>query len=85
MQHTDKMRAEFDEWLAEQASHGVFMGGYTFEEEAGAWAAWQASRARIVIELPDEEWIGNDDFGGFGLDPEKCRRAIEAAGVTVRG
>lgn len=37
---------EFDEWLSAQACHGVCMGGYTFEEEIIARAAWKAAQER---------------------------------------
>lgn len=39
---------EFNEWLSEQASHGLCMGGYTLEEEILARGAWHASRGSKV-------------------------------------
>jgi hypothetical protein len=87
MQHTDKMRAEFEAWrLAKfcggverlkkcSNAHDVYY--YTAEQEA--WTAWKESRAALVVELP----MATDDDLVELL--EECRAAIEAAGVTVRG
>lgn len=51
---------DFESWLNEQASHGVFMGGYTPEEEQGARAAWmeRASRAALVVEAAPVRKLG---------------------------
>ncbi len=96
MQHTDKMRAEFEAaymrdltgssaedpavWL-ERGSDGE----YRSYQARGAWWGWQASRRELVIELPP----GVPDNPKIRQDRNKaisdCRAAIEAAGVTVRG
>lgn len=86
-------REQFDAWIMEQASHGVFFGGFTEQEEEGAWAAWQASRAALVVELPaknpeDHTFLANCDTSAARCDAEndmidECRAAIEAAGVKV--
>lgn len=43
----EKMRAEFEVWYAEYVNTGFSVS------RAGTWAAWQASRAALVVELPD--------------------------------
>lgn len=92
MQHTDKMRAEFEAaymrdltgssaedpavWL-ERGSDGE----YRSYQARGAWWGWQASRRELVIELP-EPIHGIEEFG---YKAGAVRSAIEAAGVTARG
>lgn len=58
----------------------------------GAWEAWQASRAALVVELPEKISQYNTDDVGF-VNPaaaehdeaiDDCRAAIEAAGVRVK-
>lgn len=56
-------------------------GNYILQEERDMWAAWQASRQALVVELPV--------IGGEFTDIQKntrnrCRAAIEAAGVKVK-
>jgi len=77
----DENLPEFEEWLSEQTSHGVFMGGYTPEEEAAARAAWKASRAAIVIALPEEDDVG-DTAPRLVMDSEEVRQAIKLVGVS---
>lgn len=43
-----------------------------------AWIAWQASRAALVVELPEMV-----DFEL--LDEKQVKAAIRAAGITVKG
>lgn len=40
---SEKMREEFDEWTMQ----------YGFDDGEHMWQAWQASRAALVVELPD--------------------------------
>jgi len=71
---------EFDDWLGSQASHGVCMGGYTYEEEEIARAAWIASRSllkpngNVEVDLDElsvlaaaaskGDWIA-EDYGSY--------------------
>ena len=94
MQHTDKMRAEFEAWAGSEA-FGLSPAHFE-KDEAGDyinyptqcyWLVWQESRADLVIELPQPMNAppytsyegGWNDMRGEAID------AIEAAGVTVRG
>lgn len=63
MQHTDKARAEFEaaymRELVGDSSAGADMwlergsdGEYRSYRARGAWWGWQASRASVVVELP---------------------------------
>lgn len=74
---SDLNRKQFEEWFEES-------GFYKFKETA--WAAWEASRDCLVIELPE-------DFP-FSKEPKyqssrqqtisECRSAIHSAGVKTK-
>lgn len=70
----EKMRADFEAWLAGS--------GLSYAEGIGAWYGWQASRAALVVELPDSRSLSASD------DPwsvrDWCKGAIESAGVRVK-
>lgn len=68
----EKMRADFEAWLAGS--------GLSYAEGIGAWYGWQASRAALVVELPES--FEMDDFAAF--DRDETIAAIEAAGVGFR-
>ncbi len=94
MQHTDKMREEFEAWVGSEA-FGLSPAHFG-KDEAGEyinyptqcyWLVWQASRAELVVQMPQPMKAppyasyegGWNDMRGEAID------AIEAAGVTVRG
>ena len=67
------------------------VGDYIMVESVCAWAAWEESRATLVVELPrDVDQFADDDPGrrAFSLHTNtayrECRKIIEAAGVTVK-
>ena len=45
---SEKMRAEFDAWTMK----------YGFDDDEHMWEAWQASRAALVVEMPDSTGCG---------------------------
>lgn len=53
---------------------------YNNPRTIGMWRAWQASRAAIEIELPEEESIGCTN-GYYAADVVE---AIESAGLKVK-
>jgi len=100
MQHTDKMREAFESWHREKFKdrlqngqptrdmyNGKYAERYTSQVEQERWEIWQASRAPVVIDLPQPMNAppyasyegGWNDMRGEAID------AIEAAGVPVRG
>lgn len=80
---TDQMRAEFEVFWNAPEQEELRMScakGWVFE-------VWQASRAALVIELPErvEKETGyteDDEF--YNLAVDRCQQAIEAAGVRVK-
>lgn len=47
-----------------------------------AAAAWNR-RVAPVVELPEAEWFGNDDAGGFAYDPDAIMAALNSAGIKT--
>lgn len=75
---SDLNREQFEEWFDES-------GFKKFKETA--WAAWQASRECLVIELPEKSLITDpSDMFNIGSNGviNKCRDAIHAAGVKTK-
>ena len=72
---SDLNRERFEEWFEES-------GLYKFKETA--WTAWEASRGRLVIELP-EKW-GDFSEIAYGRDEgiDACAIAIHEAGVKTK-
>lgn len=94
----DKVREEFEAWVADfhvgapltwyeydvpegHEHHGAII--YEDWDVQNTWRAWQASRAALVIDLPE-----TDLTGAIGMThkavTKRCRTAIEAAGVKVK-
>lgn len=56
-----KMRESFELWwrsLGHQGFRKKPDGRYGFDHTETAWQAWQASRAALVVELPDSTGCG---------------------------
>ncbi|EQA7425348.1 hypothetical protein ACX6VP_004555 [Yersinia enterocolitica] len=58
-----------------------------------AWLAWQASREAVAVDLPDKQFISEEDVlipdevdwpDGFNTALEQCAEAIRAAGIKVK-
>jgi hypothetical protein len=83
----DQMRAEFEASVTERYGKqhaGAFDrfidGDYKRPSIANLWWAWQASRAAIVVELPQA--FEGDDFKMY--DGAELIAAIQSAGVSVK-
>ena len=87
----EKMRADFEAWYAHQVGCDIRKleecrwdgKGYRDPFAANAWFAWQASRAALVIELPEPMKANPGPLGECAY-AQRCRSAIEAAGIKVR-
>ena len=57
---SEKMREEFESWLMDNGQLALKEddGEYSFQHTRLAWQAWQASRAALVVELPDSTGCG---------------------------
>ncbi|MDM3533616.1 hypothetical protein OHN11_09860 [Serratia marcescens] len=81
----DKLREEFEEWLEE--THGLYGEDVEWQQGRNCYArfgihlafqAWRASRASIVVELPEME-----DFEL--LDGYKVRESLRSIGLSIKG
>ena len=95
---SEKVREEFEEWcddngfasdryelrdLGEKYKH--LCGEYVIPDSRIMWMAWQASRAALVVELPQKPYcaqgIAYPDYSDALND---CREAIESVGVKCK-
>ena len=75
----EKMRAEFEAWWREENGNRLYC--------ESAWRGWQASRAALVVELPErinKESGYSEDDEYYNLALDHCRSQIEAAGVRMK-
>lgn len=94
----EKMHEEFEEWFKYNYSWFIEKGmdGYSlarFEDNPCQyvdtiphhdWRVWKASRESLVIELPEMDWLGDDETGEFGYTEYSIRESIHAAGVKTK-
>lgn len=76
---SEKMREDFFEWYYQQEQFGD-----AHQEEL--WKAWQASRAALVVELPELKSFNASDEPDFAyevaIDDIKC--SLDDAGVGYK-
>lgn len=72
---TDKMREEFEAWFRAENESTLYC--------ESQWRAWQASRAALVVEMPETDLTGAIGMAHKAVT-KRCRSAIEAAGVRVK-
>lgn len=90
----EKMRAEFEAWFTISAKWYGNQDDLDWdgEEYSGgdiqlAFEAWQASRAAIVVELPNVETVAvamTNDWLGYSRGVRQCREAIQSTGLKVK-
>lgn len=82
----DESRKQFEWWFSDQGRHLYAVeksnGDYLLASAESSWAAWQASRAAIEIELP--EWFSPHDCGDRAMWSDAVEKAIRAAGIKVK-
>ena len=76
----DNLREEFEQWWNNKMAMCFYSQPKSQKETIyhASWLAWQASRARIVVELPEME-----DFEL--LDGYKVRESIRSLGLSIKG
>ncbi|CVD44420.1 hypothetical protein [Serratia marcescens] len=72
----DKLREEFEQWFNEEMVLHISASNETVVRLM--WKAWKASRASIVVELPEME-----DFEL--LDGYKVRESLRSIGLSIKG
>ena len=91
---TNKMRDSFEAWAENEVglntTASVIPGCYCEPETETAWAAWQASREAVVVELPELRSVPDRDCWartnglGFNNALKEARQVIEAHGLKVK-
>ena len=72
----EKMRAEFEAWWREENGNRLYC--------ESAWRGWQASRAALVVKLPQGSEPGDFAHPVMVAEVEAVISAIESAGVRVK-
>lgn len=86
----DKVRAEFEAWAGSK-KFGLSKGHLKKDEDGEYlnfptqcyWDVWRASRAELVIDLPETNLTGTIGVAHKSI-ARKFREAIEYAGVRVK-
>ena len=73
----EKMREEFEAWAVKYNLARADWGNYQDRHVNNMWKAWQASRAALCVELP-ENWKGH------ALTVSELRRELDKAGVSYK-
>lgn len=90
---TEQLREEFERWLISTGESADSQNGIYLSPIANiSWAAWRASRALMVVKLPEKVSQQNTDSNGYVLPVaesydeaiDDCADAIRAAGITVK-
>lgn len=76
---SDKMREDFEVWVVSMGGDIRLNGEYVSNVTECAWGAWQASRAALVVDLPDEK---NASTKADLLD--EVMQALDAVGVSYK-
>lgn len=75
----DKMREEFEVWARKEGLPVEWLIDCEFYDARAtevSWQAWQASRAALVVTLPDS----HNDW----LDKQVVQHALDEAGVSYK-
>jgi hypothetical protein len=90
--NNEQMREEFEEWaakgcgrLSRENSPDSDTHGYQDSHTNLCWQAWQASRAALCVELPEEEEHKGVYYDIDYMPTDAVLAAIHAAGVKTRG
>lgn len=83
---SEKIREAFELW-AISCHMCTYLDGveYRHQSTEWAWMAWQASRAALVVELPDEykDRYLDKYQEGFNDAVESCRNRLEDLGLEL--
>lgn len=92
-----KSREQFESWIFDDRPmlflHARDDGSYRDIKTQALWCAWQASRAALVVELPQRLSPGRSGWGytlipndnGDSYHCDDILRKLLAAGITAKG
>ena len=78
---------QFEAWAARYhgaARIGVFGLIYSNDSVQHDWNVWQASRAAIVVELPEVEGFNDDGVYSTSVELRDVQEALDKAGVSYK-
>ncbi|MFK3699401.1 hypothetical protein ACI2JW_04420 [Serratia ureilytica] len=93
----DKLREEFEEKLSHDYGDDALLknsdGDYVDWLTADLWDYWQASRASIVVDIPNElrietivdKKVQQAFVNGHLLGRKECSDAIRSIGLSIKG
>lgn len=85
MTSRDRFEAHYDDWRGggQNWTASNRMGeSYCDPKAATAWIHWQASRAAVVITLPNTEFFGEYSEEAARTMRDSCADAIEEQGIN---
>ena len=78
----DESRKAYEDWFRSRYGSLSIPPKQRLVMRTYSWAAWQASRSAIEIELP--EWFSPHDCGDRVMWSDAVEKAIRAAGIKVK-
>ncbi|CAI1514815.1 hypothetical protein [Serratia entomophila] len=81
----DKIREEFEEWWNNKMAMCFYSLPKSQKETIShaSWIAWQASRASIVVALPDSVGIECNVCADVAI--KRCEESIRSIGLSIKG
>ncbi|HFF9779717.1 hypothetical protein [Serratia marcescens] len=87
----DKLREEFEQWFNEEMVLHISASNETVVRLM--WKAWKASRASIVVDIPNElrietivdKKVQQAFVNGHLLGRKECSDAIRSIGLSIKG
>lgn len=91
----DKLREEFEQWWNNKMAMCFYSQPKSQKETIyhASWLAWQASRASIVVDIPNElrietivdKKVQQAFVNGHLLGRKECSDAIRSIGLSIKG
>lgn len=83
----DKLREEFEQWWNNKMAMCFYSQPKSQKETIyhASWLAWRASRASIVVELPEKVMIEDEFDNGHNCAIDYCAEAVRSIGLSIKG
>lgn len=91
----DKLREEFEQWWNNKMAMCFYSQPKSQKETIwhASWLAWQASRASLVVDIPNElrietivdKKVQQAFVNGHLLGRKECSDAIRSIGLSIKG
>ncbi len=83
----DKLREEFEQWRNNKMAMCFYSQPKSQKETIyhASWLAWQASRASIVVELPEYRSAEVYQSAGYNEALDDCDSTLRSIGLSIKG